>query len=120
MMVRLKILPVLMTACLVPLALFGLALRLLLTPLFLQAEYRMPYFPADPYGFTTQDRLHWGPYGLTYLVRDVDISYLQTLKFDDGRPLFNERELNHLQDVRRVTRAGLRLWYLTLAALLGL
>jgi len=112
--------PVLGTAVLVPLALIGLALRLLLTPLFLQAEYRMPYFPADEYGFTTQDRLRWGPYGLNYMLNAADVSYLADLKFDDGSPLFNERELSHMQDVKRITRGGLRLWYLTLAALIGL
>ncbi len=112
--------PELVTAVLVPLALIGLALRLLLTPLFLQAEYRMPYFPVDDYGFTTQDRLRWGPYGLNYMLNDADASYLADLKFDDGSPLFNERELEHMQDVKRITRDGLRLWYLTLAMLLGL
>ncbi len=40
----------------VPLALLFVGLRLLLTPAFLQVEYRMPGFPADDYGFTLEDR----------------------------------------------------------------
>lgn len=106
-----------LTMLLVPLFLIGLALRLLLTPLFLQIEYNMPYFPPDPYGFTTADRMRWAPYALNYLLIDADISYLADLKFDDGERLFSERELSHMDDVRAVTRGGLITWYAVSAAL---
>ncbi|GAB4447927.1 MAG: TIGR01906 family membrane protein [Anaerolineales bacterium] len=106
-----------LTALLVPLALIGLGLRVLLTPLFLQIEYNMPYFPPDEYGFTKEDRLRWAPYALDYLVNSEDISYLGNLKFDDGTPLYNERELSHMQDVKRVTRGALNVWYISLALL---
>ena len=106
---------------LIPLALIGLGLRVLLSPLFLKVEYNMPYFPLDQYGFTKEDRLKWAPYALDYLVNSADISYLSDLKFDDGTPLYNERELSHMEDVKRVTQGALRVWYLSLAvlALLG-
>jgi len=109
-------------ALLIPLFLLGFSVRLLLTPLFLQIEYRLPGFPADEYGFTTQERLRWGSYGIRYLLNDANISYLGDLKFSDGKPLFNERELSHMQDVKRVTQGFLRLWLLdlTLLLLLGL
>jgi integral membrane protein (TIGR01906 family) len=105
---------------LVPIALIGLGLRMLLTPLFLQVEYNMPYFPPDDYGFTKQDRLKWAPYALDYLTNSADISYLGDLKFEDGKPLYNERELSHMDDVKRVTQEALRVWDGTLALLLGL
>ncbi len=107
-------------AILIPLALIGLGLRILLTPLFLKIEYNMPYFPADSYGFTKEDRLKWAPYALNYLVNSADISYLGNLKFDDGTPLYNERELSHMSDVKRVTQGALRVWYVVLALLIGL
>jgi integral membrane protein (TIGR01906 family) len=108
-------------ALLVPLALIGLALRILLTPAFYIFEYNMPYFPVDQYGFTKVDRLHWAPHAVDYLLNDSDISYLGDLKFDDGSPLFNERELTHMQDVKDITRSALKIWYtaLGLLALLG-
>ncbi|MDL1909190.1 TIGR01906 family membrane protein [Chloroflexi bacterium CFX6] len=109
-----------LVALLVPLALIGLGLRVLLTPLFLQIEYNMPYFPPDEYGFTKEDRLKWAPYALDYLVNNEDISYLADLKFDDGTPLYNERELSHMDDVKRVTRGALNVWYLSLALLVML
>lgn len=105
---------------LIPLALIGLGLRLLLTTTFLQIEYNMPYFPRDEYGFTKEDRLKWAPYALEYLVNNADISYLGDLKFEDGTPLYNERELSHMDDVKRVTRGALNVWYATLALLAAL
>ena len=107
-----------LVALLVPIALIGLGLRVLLSPLFLQIEYSMPYFPPDEYGFTKDDRLRWAPYALDYLTNNEDISYLGDLRFDDGTPLYNERELSHMDDVKLVTQGALRVWYITLALLL--
>jgi integral membrane protein (TIGR01906 family) len=107
---------------LIPLALIGLAVRVVLIPAYLQIEYRMPYFPPDDYGFTIQDRLHWAPYVWNYLVNNANVSYLGILRFSDGSALFNERELSHMQDVKRVIGGTLKAWYasLLLLALLGL
>ncbi|MEW6028639.1 MAG: TIGR01906 family membrane protein [Chloroflexota bacterium] len=109
-----------LTTLLTPIFLIGLALRLLLTPVFPQIEYRMPGFPPDEYGFTLQDRLHWSKFAVEYLVNDADISYLGALQFEDSSPLFNERELSHMDDVKSVTRGALAAFYaavLVLAAL---
>ena len=103
---------------LIPLALIGLAIRVLLSPIFYKIEYNMPYFPPDEYGFTKADRLKWAPYAVNYLVNNTAVSYLGDLKFDDGTPLYNERELKHMNDVRLVTQGVLRVWYITLAILL--
>ena len=105
---------------LIPLVLIGLAIRVLLSPVFYKVEYSMPYFPPDEYGFTKADRLKWAPYAVNYLVNNADFSYLGDLTFEDGRPLYNERELSHMSDVKRVTQGALRLWYLSLAFLAAL
>ena len=107
-----------LVSLLVPIVLIGLGLRLLLTPLFLQFEYNMPYFPPDEFGFTKEDRLKWAPYALDYLVNNEAISYLGDLKFEDGSPLYNERELSHMDDVKLVTQGALRVWYISVAVLL--
>ncbi len=111
-----------LVSLLTPLFLLGLALRIMLAPWFLHVEYRMPYFPADEYGFTTADRLHWAPFALDYLINNADVSYLADLKFEDGTPLYNSRELSHMQDVQRVTQAALKTWLAgtALLVLLGL
>ena len=107
-----------LVSLLTPLALIGLALRILLTPLYYTLEYNMPYFPADEYGFTKEDRLQWAPYAVTYLVNNADISYLGDLTFEDGSPLYNERELSHMEDVKHVVRGALNVWYIALGILL--
>ena len=102
---------------LTPIALIGLALRILLTPIFYTVEYNMPYFPADEYGFTKADRLQWAPFAVKYLVNGADISYLGDLKFDDGTPLYNERELSHMADVKQVVINALGVWTISLIIL---
>lgn len=109
-----------LTTLITPFILLGLGLRILLTPLFYNVEYRMPYFPPDSYGFTTQDRLHWAAYAVNYLVNSADINYLSSLTFQDGRPLYNERELSHMHDVKGVTQGALKAWYGALVLLIAL
>lgn len=103
---------------LTPLALIGLALRILLTPLFYTVEYNLPHFPADEYGFTKEDRFKWAEPSVKYLVNNADISYLGDLQFEDGSPLYNERELSHMEDVKDVVQGSLRVWHITLVILI--
>jgi integral membrane protein (TIGR01906 family) len=105
------------TALAVPVALIGLAVRVVLLPAFVQLEYHVPGLPPDDYGFTTQERIHWAGYAWNYLVNSSDISYLGHLMFSDGKSLFNERELSHMQDVKRVVQGTFRAWYISLAVL---
>lgn len=102
---------------LTPIALIGLALRILLTPVFYTIEYNMPYFPADGYGFTKEDRLLWAPYAVEYLVNSADISYLGDLKFPDGAPVYGERELSHMADVKGVVQGALWALYISMSIL---
>lgn len=112
----------LFTALLVPFTLIMLGARLLMTPLFPEIEYRLPGFPADPYGFTLEDRLRWVRPSIEYLLNDADLSFLAELRFADGTPIYNERELQHMLDVKNVVQMLLRVWYahLALLVLLGL
>ena len=105
---------------LTPVALVLTAVRILLTPAFPPFEYSMPGFPADPYGFTLEERLHWSYFAVEYLVNDAGIEYLGDLRFEDGTPVYNERELKHMLDVKITVQGALRVWWLSLAALLGL
>jgi integral membrane protein (TIGR01906 family) len=103
---------------LLPVALTFLGVRLLLTQTFPEIEYRTPGFPADEYGFTLQDRLRWSRISIHYLLNDADISFLSDLAFPNGVPLFNERELSHMKDVKNVVQpvlwVGYGVWFLVL------
>ncbi len=85
-----------------PLILVLGAVRLLLTPIFIQTEYKLPQFPPDRYGFSLEERLYWAEISRVYLVRDVPQKYLNGFQLEDGSPIYNERELRHMQDVKAV------------------
>ncbi len=107
---------------LLPLVILLTSLRLLLTETFVRLEYQTPDFPADPYGFTLEDRLRWAPIALEYLLNDAEIDFLAELRFDSGEPLYNARELRHMQDVKILSQNLLIVWALalTLTVLLAL
>ena len=105
-------------ALLVPVLLLMLAIRLVMTPLYLQIEYQRPGFPADSYGMTTAQRLEYAPLTLDYLIANRETRFLSDLRFPSGGVLFNAREIGHLRDVQRVTQwAFLVTWVAGLIAL---
>lgn len=89
-----------------PAVLVLVSVRAVMTEAFLQIEYHRPGFPVDRFGFSRNDRLHYAPYAVRYLHNDADISYLGQLTFPNGEPLFTTKELQHMQDVKAVTRAA--------------
>jgi integral membrane protein (TIGR01906 family) len=102
---------------LVPVALVLLAVRLLMSSAFLQFEYNTPNFPQDFYGFTKTDRLYWSKIAVNYLINDAGIEFLGDLKFEDGSPLYNARELSHMVDVKNTVSGALTVWYISLGLL---
>lgn len=105
---------------LTPIALILLGVRMVLNPVYPSLAYRMPGFPDDPYGFTQEDRLKWSGYSIKYLLNASGIEYLSQLKFDDGTPIYNDRELGHMLDVKILVQPVMRVFYLTLVVLIGL
>ncbi|MEW5869947.1 MAG: TIGR01906 family membrane protein [Chloroflexota bacterium] len=103
---------------LVPVALVLTGVRAMLSSPFLYFEYNTPNFPEDPYGFTKEERLYWSHIALDYLVNDAGIEFLGDLRFADNTPVYNERELHHMVDVKNAIRTTLRVWYLSLGLLL--
>lgn len=94
----------------IPLVLILTGLRVFFTTPFVYLEYNMPGFPEDPYGFTQDERIHWAKFALNYLNNDAGIEYLGDLRFDDGAPVFNERELSHMVDVKIFFQTAMWLW----------
>ncbi len=71
----------------------------------------MPGFPEDSYGFTQAERLEYSKIAIEYLVNDAGPEFLGDLTFGDGKtPLYNEREVSHMVDVKVLVKFGLRLW----------
>jgi len=107
-------------AVLVPFFLLMTSIRLLLTPLFVQVEYRMPGFPPDVYGFSLDDRLHWSRISVEYLLNNAGIEFLANERLPDGSPLYNERELSHMLDVKILVQQMITAWRILAAVLAGL
>jgi integral membrane protein (TIGR01906 family) len=105
---------------LVPVALVLTSVRLMFMDSYLQLEYNAKGFPADRYGFTTQDRLYWSKIARDYLLNSSDISFLGDLRFQDDTSVYNQRELGHMVDVKNTVSAAFSVWYASLILLAGL
>ena len=104
----------------VPFILLMIAIRLLFTPLYPQIVYRTPGFPADQYGFNLDDRLHWSRVSMEYLLNDAGIDFLARQELPDGQPLYNERELSHMLDVKVLVQQMITALMILLVALVAL
>ncbi|MEJ5223630.1 MAG: DUF1461 domain-containing protein, partial [Anaerolineales bacterium] len=49
-----------------------------------------------------------GTYAIEYLLNDAGTAYLGDLRFADGSPVFNDREVSHMLDVKIVVQGALR------------
>ena len=110
-----------LVAMVLPIVIVLSVVRIMINPWFLQFEYHTPGFPADNYGFTLQDRLKYGRFAVEYLVNHADISFLGDLRFPDGQQapepscqymsdcthLYNDRELEHMLDVKNVVHGAI-------------
>jgi integral membrane protein (TIGR01906 family) len=73
-----------------------------MSPAFLRYEYEKADFPPSP-GFTDEERLMVAEKAVTYLRSDAGIEILGDLEGEEG-PLFREKELVHMVDVKVLTR----------------
>jgi integral membrane protein (TIGR01906 family) len=102
----------------IPILIGFLAILILLSPLFMNLEYQRTNFPVDSYGFTTEERMEFGNQTRRYLITKMPLDDLRELKFKDGEPIYEERELSHLEDVKIVLQGVMRVFYGTAAVLM--
>jgi integral membrane protein (TIGR01906 family) len=101
----------------IPVFLLMTAIRLMFTPLFLTVDYNRPSFPPDQFGFSTTDRLKYGGVSMEYLFNKSDIEFLADVKLPDGSPLYNDRELSHMLDVKILIQNMIIAWSIILLVL---
>jgi integral membrane protein (TIGR01906 family) len=94
----------------IPLLLIMSSIRILINPFLLDYVYSLPNFPPDEFGFSTTDRLNWGKLSVNYLTNQAGIEYLADLKFENGDPIYNERELSHMLDVKNLVQLMIKIW----------
>ncbi len=105
-----KGIPVLITISM-PILISVLAILVLVSPLYINLEYRRPGFPEDSYGFTTAERLAFGNQTRRYLISSDTLDDLRELRFENGEPIYKESELTHLEDVKVLLRGVLWVFY---------
>jgi integral membrane protein (TIGR01906 family) len=92
-----------------PLMLLLVWLGILLSPVFIQLEYRRPGFPPDPFGFSTEERIHWADVSRIFLLSGERPEYYSQFTLRDGSPLYNEREIQHMVDVQKLVAKAMLL-----------
>ena len=86
----------------IPVFLLLTNLYLFMSPTFVRYEYGKANFPSAP-GFTNEQRLMVAEKAITYLRSEAGIETLGDLEGEEG-PLFKDRELVHMVDVKVLTR----------------
>jgi len=76
--------------------------RLLMSETYLRYEYGKPDFPK-PARFTVEERMSFARASVDYLLTDAGIDALRDLA-DASGPIYNERELGHMEDVKALTQ----------------
>lgn len=89
------------TQVLLVIVLVLLAVRIILgtARIWIPVEYRMPGFPPDRFGFSTEDRIFWSQVDVEFLLGENELSYFDDYRLPGGAPMHNDRELRHMQDV---------------------
>jgi len=111
---------VVLLAIFIPYILLMGGVRLVMTPNFPAIEYKRASFPADPFGFTLQERTKWSGYAVSYLTNDKDIDYLGNLQDTTGRKMFAPEELDHMVDVKNVVSTASIVWYVLIGLSLAM
>lgn len=78
------------------------AVRATTLPWFPRWAYGRADFPADTYGMPPEERLELAEACIAFLNLPHDRSLLSSLRLADGDSVFNERELQHMDDVKVV------------------
>lgn len=70
-------------------------------PWFLSFEYRRSNFPSDLYGFSDSERFDYGARSIIYITT-LPESSLEAIVDRDDAAIYQESEIAHMADVRRV------------------
>jgi integral membrane protein (TIGR01906 family) len=109
----------------VPAILIGNTLWVLVNPWFVHAQYSVPGFPADSHGLNDQERTDLAVTGIRAVRPGSDgVEKLREARLPSSDLAFEEREIQHMADVRGLVAGFLTVWavalVLTVAAALGL
>jgi hypothetical protein len=105
-----------LAAILVPVALIGVGINLLLTSAYLRVEYALPHM-TEANGLSRSERFQWASQTVEYIGNDRKPQFLQRLRLDNGAPVFAEQEIAALEGAKRSMQTASSVWTLSLALL---
>ncbi len=103
----------------VPIVLTMGVIRLVTLPWYPAWEYSKADFPADPLGMERTERLRMARVCIRFLNMPRGSRLLNDLQLPDGAWAFNEREIGHMDDVKKVYDQMTTLTLLVLLAAVG-
>jgi integral membrane protein (TIGR01906 family) len=98
---------------LVPLIIVPGVVRLLTTDQYLAFEYGKSDFPKDIFGFDQSQRFSHAADNLRYIVENKPSAFLADQKHENA-PLYDQREVSHMQDVQTIFQGVWRVWEFSL------
>lgn len=110
-----------LVAIAVPIVLTMALVRGLTLPWYAAWQYGRTGFPPDPYGLSRAARLRLAAGTIRFLNIPGETDILERLTLPDGTPAYNDRELQHMDDVKAVYNGltGAALGLLALGAVSG-
>jgi integral membrane protein (TIGR01906 family) len=95
----------------------GNALWVLMTPALVEVEYALPGFPEDEEGLDDDERKRLAKLGIDAIRPFGEgVGVLEQARFPDGEEAFEQREIDHMQDVRDLIAAFMVAWAAALVA----
>lgn len=94
----------------VPCFVLVMSVLLIFQPWFLGYEYAKRDFPPDIYGFSQDDRLQYGLMSISYVTAVNPEFDIDQIVESDNTPLYNQREVEHMRDVRNVFQIVRTVW----------
>ncbi len=100
----------------VPAVLIGNALWVMVNPWLVHAQYAIPGFPDDAFGLSDAERTDLALTGVDSIRPGTEgVELLREARLPSGGEAFDQREIDHMQDVRGLMAAFFILWAAALA-----
>lgn len=96
-----KVLASLLVVLLSPLIFVGIPTRIAFNEWFIDWEYSKEFFPKDRYGLDDSYRKYLAKLGLRAVLSDEGLEEFRRARLPDGRKAFREKEIRHMEDVKR-------------------
>ena len=85
-----------------PIVFLGIPVRIAFNEWFIEWEYSKEDFPKDRYGMEDSYRKYLAKIGLRAVLSDEGMEEFKSARLPDGRKAFREKEIRHMEDVKRL------------------